>query len=112
MGEQRMGRRDALKMMGAAAVAGGVGGTSGCGVVAAAGRIVIDVAWKSLSRLVFAVFNFGEKILTVVALADEAEKRLSASVNDDQAKSLKGGAKLYLRTADGKEHEILFRTDS
>ena len=103
MNEHRIGRREALKVMGAAVVAGSV---SGCGAIAGAGRVVLSVAWKTITSVISAVLKHGDKVLTVVAMVEAVRKELSSTLTDEQANSLKSGGKLYLKPEDGKEHAI------
>ena len=107
MTEKRITRRQAIQLAGAAAIAGGM---SGCGAAASAARVVISVAWKTITSVASAVVKYADKALTVVALVEEVRKTLNASLTEEQANSLRSGGKLYLKTEDGKEHEIPFTT--
>jgi hypothetical protein len=106
MNERRIGRRQAIKMIGASVA---VGTVTGCGgAVAHVARVVVRLPWKSISQVLKAVVNYADKILSIVVMVDTAQKELNASLSDDQANSLKSGGKLYLKTEDGKEYEIPF----
>lgn len=104
MNKRRIGRREALQLMGATVAASGI---TGC---AAAGRVVLSVAWRTITKVVSAVFEYGDKALTVVAIVEKIQEWTSVPVdNPRDAKLLMDGAKLYLKTTDGQEHEVLYK---
>ena len=102
MNDRKMTRRQALKAGAAGVLAGGV---TGCGAVVHAGRVVISVAWPSIQRVVAAIVRRGTS-LVVTAIVAAVERTLNATLSSEQASSLGGGGRLYLRTEDGVEHEI------
>jgi hypothetical protein len=112
MRKQRLNRRSFLQAAGAAVALG----AAGCGgatapvapTVAEAVRIVIQVSWKYLTKLLEAVIHRGGE-LVVRALVDEAVQEIKAQLSYEQQKDLGKGAKLILRTEDGKEHEVPFK---
>jgi hypothetical protein len=108
MSDKRITRRQAIKVAGAAVIAGGV---SGCGAVASAGQVVISVAWKTIEKVVSAIVSKAGR-LVVKAIVAGVEKLLEATLSSSQVATLDKGAKLFLRTEDGVEHEIPFTIQS
>lgn len=102
MNDQKLTRRQALKVGAVGVLAGGV---AGCGAAAYAGRVVISVAWPSIQRVVAAVVRRSTNLI-VWAIVAAVERTLNATLTSEQASSLGSGGRLYLRTEDGVEHEI------
>lgn len=108
MTNRTMTRRQALQVATVGVLAGGV---SGCGAAASAGRVVVSVAWPTISRVLSAIVRRAGSLI-VKALVGAVERTLNASLTSQQVSSLLNGGKLFLRTEDGVEHEIPFTVES
>ncbi|MBW3539044.1 MAG: hypothetical protein KY476_02125 [Planctomycetes bacterium] len=106
MVDNHISRREALRIGGAAVLAGSL---PGCGTLASAGRVIIRVAWKAIEKLVSVVVERAREIVLIItAIVEGVKESMRVILTDAQAEELEKGATLILRTEDGTEHELQY----
>jgi hypothetical protein len=105
MSIDRITRRQAIKVAGAAIIASSM---PGCGAAVPAARVVISVAWRAIAQVLSCVLKFGDKALTLIAIVEGAQRTLDVALSTEQRNALNNGGKLIIRTEDGVEHEVAY----
>src|SRR3712207_6632926 len=91
-------RRTAMRLGGALLFSGCL---AGCGQSSM--QVIIRLPWREILQVLVALVKLTGELLLKVVVASGVEKMLTATLNPEQMQALKGGAKLLLRTEDGKE---------
>ena len=99
-------RREALKAVGATLV---IVAVPGCGAaIQTIQQVLVQVPWAKVLAIVSSVLMVTNRTLTIAAKLDgeEGEMTFESNLVESDAKHLIGGAKLLIRTEDGKEFDV------
>ena len=99
-------RREALKAVGATFV---IVAVPGCGAtIQTIQQVLVQVPWAKVLAIVSSVLMVTNRTLTIAAKLDgeEGEMTFESNLVESDAKHLIRGAKLLIRTEDGKEFDV------